>query len=71
MAARSLARTDVAHVRPMIAAFVLATLGGGIIAWLFILPVPAIFSGVLLITLVAAYVVARRSAVRPSGTIMT
>ena len=55
----SLARTDVAHVRPMIAVFALATLATGIIAWRFIFPVPALFSGVLLITLVAAYVVAR------------
>ena len=55
----SLARTDVAHVRPMIAAIALATLANGVIAWRFIFPVPALFSGVLLIALVAAYVVAR------------
>jgi hypothetical protein len=54
----SLARTDVAHVRPMIAVFALATLASGVIAWRFIFPVPALFSGVLLIALVAAYVVA-------------
>jgi hypothetical protein len=55
----SLARTDVAHVRPMIAVLALATFASGIIAWRFIFPMPALFSGVLLITLVAAHVVAR------------
>ena len=55
----SLARTDVAHVRPMIAVFALATFATGIIAWRFIFPMPALFSSVLTITLVAAYVVAR------------
>jgi hypothetical protein len=55
----SLARPDAARVRPIIAAFVLATLASGMIAWRFIFPVPALFSGVLLIALVAAYVAAR------------
>ena len=54
----SLARTDVAHVRPMIAVFALATLASGVISWRFLFPVPALFSGVLLIALLAAYVVA-------------
>ena len=52
----ALARTNAAQVRPMIAAFAVATLAGGIIAWQFILPVPALFSAALLIVLVAAYV---------------
>jgi hypothetical protein len=51
----SLARTDAAQVRPMIAAFALAALASGVIAWRFIFPVPALFSAVLLIVLVAAY----------------
>jgi hypothetical protein len=55
----SLARTDPAHVRPMIAVFALATLASGLIAWRFIFLIPALFSGLLFITLVAAYVVAR------------
>jgi hypothetical protein len=55
----SLARTDVALVRPMIAVIAVATLASGVIAWRFIFPVPAIFSGVLLITLAAAYAAAR------------
>ena len=55
----SLARTSPALVRPMIGVIALATLVSGVIAWRFILPVPALFSGVLLAALVAAYVVAR------------
>lgn len=55
----SLARTDPASVRPMIAVIALATVAGGVIAWRFIFPVPALFSSALVITLVAAYVVAR------------
>jgi hypothetical protein len=54
----SLARTNPADVRPMIAVFALATVASGIIAWRFIFPVPALFSGALVIPLVAAYVVA-------------
>jgi len=54
----SLARTDAARVRPMIAVVALATLASSVIAWRFIFPVPALFSGVLLAALVAAYVVA-------------
>jgi hypothetical protein len=54
----SLARSDPAQVRPMIAAFALATLATGAIAWRFIFPIPALFSGALVIVLAAAYVVA-------------
>jgi hypothetical protein len=54
----SLARAEPARVRPMIAAFALATLAGGLIAWRFIFPIPALFSGALFIVLLAAYVVA-------------
>ena len=55
----SLAHTNVASVRPMIIVFAVATLASGIIAWRFIFPVPATFSGVLVIVLSAAYVAAR------------
>jgi NADH:ubiquinone oxidoreductase subunit 6 (subunit J) len=55
----NLARADAVRVRPMIAVFALAQLAGGIIAWRFIFPVPALFSVVLLVALVAAFVVAR------------
>jgi hypothetical protein len=42
--------------RPMIAAFALASLATGIIAWRFIFPVPALFSGGLFIALALAYI---------------
>jgi hypothetical protein len=55
----SMARTNAVHVRPMIALFALANLASGMIAWRFILPVPAVFSGVLVLVLVASYAVAK------------
>jgi hypothetical protein len=55
----SLARTEATELRPMIAMFALAALASGVIAWRFIFPVPALFSGVLLIVLAAACVMAR------------
>lgn len=51
----SLASTNVAYVRPMVAVFALATLAAGIIAWRFLFPVPALFSAVLVIVLLAAW----------------
>ena len=51
----TLARTDAAQVRPMIAAFLLATLASGIVAWLLIFPVPVAFCAVLFLALAAAY----------------
>jgi hypothetical protein len=55
----SLARTNSGAVRPMIAVIALATLAGGVVAWVFIIPIPAIFSAVLVINLAAAYFTAR------------
>ncbi len=52
----SLARSDAIQLKPIIATFALATLASGVIAWLFIFPVPALFSLALLVVLVAAYV---------------
>jgi len=54
-----LAGADAARVRPMIAVFALATVASGIIAWRFILPVPALFSVALVVVLAAAYVAKR------------
>jgi len=51
----SIARTDAARVRPMIAAFALATFASGAIAWFFIFAVPALFSAALLAALVLAW----------------
>ena len=55
----TLARTNAAGVRPMIAVMTLATLAGGVVAWRFIFPVPALFSLALVASLAAAYVAAR------------
>ena len=57
----SLARTEAARVRPMIATFLLATLASGIIAWLLIFPVPVIFCAVLTAALAFAYWTAGRA----------
>ena len=54
----SLARTDAAAVRPLIAVVALATVAGGVIAWRFIFPVPALFSAVLVSCLAVAFAVA-------------
>jgi len=56
----TLARTNALTVRPMIAVITLAVAACAVIAWRFILPVPALFSLVQLASLVAAYAVARR-----------
>jgi hypothetical protein len=42
-------------VRPMIAAFAVAALVSGVIAWRLIFPIPALFSGALFVVLGAAY----------------
>jgi hypothetical protein len=55
----SLALTDPARLRPMIAVIALATIASGVIAWRFIFPVPALFSAVLALVLSLAYVAAR------------
>ena len=55
----ALARTNASGVRPMIAVIALAALAGGIVAWRFIFPLPALFSLALVGSLAVAYVVAR------------
>jgi hypothetical protein len=55
----SLARTDALQVRPLIVVIALANLASGMVAWRFIFPIPALFSGVLGLVLVAAYAVAK------------
>lgn len=57
----NLARTHASIVRPMIAAFAVATALGGLIAWRYIFPVPALFSLVLFAALVSAFIAALRS----------
>jgi hypothetical protein len=51
----SLARSDGIQVRPMIAMFAFASLASTVIAWRLILPVPALFSAILLLVLLAAF----------------
>ena len=55
----TLARTDPMRVRPLIAVFALAAAACGVIAWRFIFPVPALFSAVLVASLLVAFVLAR------------
>src|SRR3954463_16202064 len=51
----SLARTNAAQMRPMIAAFMLATAASGLIAYFYIFAVPALFCGALFVALAAAW----------------
>ena len=53
--AASLARDNVAIVRPMTAAFILATIASAVISWCFLFPVPALFAIALLVPLIWAY----------------
>jgi len=54
----AIAKTDPALARPMIGSFTLATIASGVVAWLFLFPVPAIFSAILATCLGVAFVVA-------------
>ena len=54
------ARTNPLLVRPMIAAFLVAVAVTGVIAWRYILPLPAFFSLALCAILVLAFITARR-----------
>jgi hypothetical protein len=54
----SLARTDAARLRPIIAVLTVATAVGGLISWQFLFPVPALFSLVLVASLAVAFAVA-------------
>jgi hypothetical protein len=55
----SLATNNGTLIRPMIGALALASFATGIIAWRFIFPIPALFSGALFIALALAYISAR------------
>jgi hypothetical protein len=55
----SIARTNPATVRPLIAVFALATAASAVIAWRMIFPLPALFAAVLAGCLAVAFVVAR------------
>jgi hypothetical protein len=62
----NVARTQVALVRPMIVLFIVADALTGVIAWMYILPVPAFCSLALCATLIVALIAALRS---PSATV--
>ena len=51
----TLTRSNGVAVRPMIAAFTLANMASTAIAWYLILPVAALFSAILLLVLIAAF----------------
>jgi len=55
----SVAQSSTVSLRPMIAAFMLATVASGLVAWRFIFPVPALFSLALLACLVLAFASSR------------
>jgi hypothetical protein len=63
----TLARTSLAAVRPMIAIMVLAGVANVLICWRLIFPIPALFSLVLLASLIVSYVLAGRAPVRQPG----
>lgn len=52
----AIARTDPAQARPMVASFAVASIASVVVSWLFLFPVPAIFSAVLATCLAAAFV---------------
>ena len=55
----ALARTQPQAVRPLVAAFAIASAVGGIVTWAFIFPIPAGFSAVLTACLVTAFLTLR------------
>jgi hypothetical protein len=50
-----IARTSPAMVRPILASFAVASAAGGIITWIYIFPIPAMFSAVLTAFLIVAF----------------
>jgi hypothetical protein len=62
----TLARTNAAGALPMTAVIALATALCGVIAYVFILPVAAIFSAALFGSLTVAYIAARRASRIPA-----
>ena len=55
----AIAKSNPALVRPIVGSFAVASLVGGIITWMFIFPLPALFSAVLSACLVIAFFAAR------------
>jgi hypothetical protein len=63
----SLAKSNAAQLRPMIAALAIAAAANGLIAWRFILVVPALMALALFIALVLAFAAALRAPEDHSG----
>ena len=55
----SLARSEPSRVRGMVASFAVASVAVGLLSWKFIFPLPVVFSAVLAVCLVIAFLTAR------------
>jgi hypothetical protein len=55
----AVAKTQPGAVRPLVASFAIASVIGAVITWIFIFPIPAMFSTVLTGCLVIAFVTMR------------
>jgi hypothetical protein len=55
----AIAKSNPALVRPIVGSFAVASIVGGIITWMFIFPLPALFSAALSACLVIAFFAAR------------
>jgi hypothetical protein len=51
----AIARTQAQTVRPLVASFAIASVVGGLIAWVFLFPTPAVFSALLTACLIIAF----------------
>ena len=60
----TMAKTDPARVRSLVASFFVASLASGVLSWRFIFAVPAIFSAVIAVCLATAFLLSRRTAPR-------
>ena len=57
----TLARVEPARLRPLMAAFLLAQVASGVLAWRFIFAIPVVFSALIALTLGAALYASRRT----------
>jgi hypothetical protein len=55
----TLARTEPLEAKPLVASFAVASIIGAVVTWIFIMPVPTVFSAVLSACLVVAWVTLR------------
>lgn len=57
----TLARVEPARLRPLVAAFLLAQVASGVLAWKLIFEIPAVFSALIALSLGAALFASRRA----------